>query len=144
MKAGSWFAPVPPDHIKVGISRGVPRDLMPGFHMYRKLTPGPCFKSVSTEEYCRLYQAEVLDRLDPGVVIAEITAKADGKIPVLCCYERVGGRGWCHRSLAAQWLAAHLGHVVPEAGFERLPQHRHPMLLPVEVPSLFCPPVDKI
>jgi uncharacterized protein (DUF488 family) len=71
---------------------------------------------------------EVLDRLDPAQVVAEIAAKAGSKVAVLTCYERVGGPDWCHRALAAEWLGAHLGRVVPEVGFEHLLQHEHPLM----------------
>ncbi len=59
MLTSSWFTPLPDGHIRVGISRSVPRrGLRPGFRMYRKLAPGPWFNSVEAATYRRLYQAE--------------------------------------------------------------------------------------
>ena len=55
---------------------------------------------------------------------------ANGRVPVLCCFEAVGGPKWCHRSLVASWLSAALGEAVPELGFEDRPQERHPLLPP--------------
>jgi hypothetical protein len=125
---GCWFLPIPPGHIKVGISRGRPRGLPTGYRMYRALAPGPWFNSVGAAEYTRLYETEILGPLDPAQVLDEIAKRAAGLVPVLCCYERLGGPGWCHRSLAAEWLGAHLGRTVPELGFEGLAQDEHPML----------------
>ena len=127
----SWFMPLPDGHIRIGISRGVPRrGLQPGFRMYRKLQPGPWFDSTDTAAFTELYHREVLHRLDPQRVLEELQQLADGKIPVLCCFERVGGPIWCHRAQAASWLAEGLGEPVPEIGFEHLPQDQHPLRPP--------------
>jgi hypothetical protein len=134
MKTGSWFSPVPPDHIKVGISRGVPRNLGPGFLMYRKLAPGPWFNDVDVDEYCERYAAEILAPLDPAVVVADLMKMAAGRVPILCCFEKADRGQWCHRSLAAAWIGAYLGEVVPEVNFEHLPQDRHPLRPPAPTP----------
>ena len=127
----SWFMPLPDGHIRIGISRGVPRrGLQPGFRMYRKLQPGPWFDSTDTATFTELYHREVLHRLDPQRVLEELRQLTDGKIPVLCCFERVGGPIWCHRSQAASWLAEGLGQPVPEIGFEHLAQDQHPLRPP--------------
>ena len=45
-------------------------------------------------------------RPDPHQVAAQLEKKiTGGKVPVLCCFERVGSGQWCHRSLAAERLA---------------------------------------
>ena len=132
IKTGSWFARYPADHLIVGISRGTPRNLAPGHRMYPKLQPGPWFNSVSVEEYRRRYQAEVLDKLDPKAVAAELAALAGGRVPVLCCFERPHTGQWCHRALAAAWLAEALGEPVPEFGFEGLAQAEHPLRPPAD------------
>lgn len=72
VKTGSLFTKLPEGHTKIGISRGLPRNMPPGYRVYRKLAPGPWFNSVSVDEYGRCYKAEVLDRLDPHVVAAEL------------------------------------------------------------------------
>ena len=124
---------LPADHVKVGISRGVPqRGLAAGFRMFRKLQPGPWFNSVSTEEYLRRYRDEVLAPLDPHQVAAQLLELAGGGVPVMVCLEHAGGPKWCHRALAAQWLSDALGQAVPEFGFEDLPQHQHLLLPPVK------------
>src|SRR5579884_1596976 len=130
MKTGCWFIQYPADHIMVGISRMVPRKIPAGYRLCRKLAPGPWFNSVSVREYDSRYWAEVLAPLDPRVVAKEIIALSRGRTPVLVCYERAGGPGWCHRALVAEWLADALGCPVPEFGFEHLPQHEHPLMHP--------------
>jgi hypothetical protein len=130
MKTASWFTPLPDDHIRIGISRGVPRRQAAGYRVFRQLAPGPWFNSVDAEEYYRRYRAEILAPLDPRTVAAELTDLAGGRIPVLVCYERPGAGDWCHRAMAAEWLAAALGRTVPELGYETLPQHQHPLMPP--------------
>jgi hypothetical protein len=121
----SWFTPLPEGHVRVGISRGVPRrGLQAGFRLYRKLAPGAWFNDgLDPTEWEARYRTEVLDRLDPRVVQDEIMQRAGDQIPVLCCFERVGGGQWCHRALAAAWLAEGLGVAVPEIGHEDQPLH---------------------
>ncbi len=90
VKTASWFTNLPEGHTKIGISREIPRRIAAGYRMYRALAPGPWFNSVSPPEYERRYKAEVLDRLDPGAVAAELLDLARGGIPVLVCYGRSG------------------------------------------------------
>ena len=138
MKTASWFTKLPDDHKRIGISRGVPRRLPAGYRVYRALAPGPWFNSVGIEEYYHLYRTEILDRLDPRSVADDLTRLAEGLVPVMLCYERppaqstmIAGTGeWCHRAMAAEWLAEALGFPVPEVGFEDLPQHEHPLMPP--------------
>lgn len=128
MKTSSWFTTLPENHVQIGISRGVPRRMAAGYRVFRKLAPGPWFKSVDVDEYDHLYRTEILGPLDPRVVAAELAAMANGGVPVMLCFERAGHGSWCHRALAAEWLAEALGEPVPEFGFEDLPQHRHPLM----------------
>ena len=118
IKTGSWFAKVPPDHIKIGISRGNPRG-QSGYRLYRALAPGPWFHSVDAGEYVKRYSA-ILKALDPRKVLDDIERLADGRTPVLCCFEPteglVSGTCWCHRSLAAYWLHKTTGVAVEEYG----------------------------
>jgi hypothetical protein len=128
----SWLSRLPPDYVRIGISRGVPRRQAPGYKIMRALAPGPWFNSVSVAEYDARYR-EWLDQLDRDQVLARISAVAQGRPAALVCYEVAGKPGhWCHRSLCAQWLAEGLGRPVPEFGHEHLAQHLHP-LLPVEL-----------
>jgi hypothetical protein len=69
----------------------------------RHLAPGPWFHSVDAGEYDRLYAAEVLAPLDPERVRGELLRLAQGRVPVLCCFER-GPPATCHRALIAEWF----------------------------------------
>jgi hypothetical protein len=130
VKTASWFTPLPPGHARIGISRWVPRRTPAGYRVYRKLAPGPWFNScVTPEEYDRRYQTEILGPLNPAIVAAELAELGRGDIPVMLCFERPNTGQWCHRALAAEWLNKHLGVLVPEVGFEHLPQAEHPLML---------------
>jgi hypothetical protein len=131
IKTAAWSTKLPPDHMRIGISRGTPRWQSGGYKLYRRLAPGPWFDSCEThDEFCERYQREMLNQLDPRKVAAELQEMAGDRIPVLLCFEKVGGPVWCHRSLAAAWLAEELGVPVPEFGHEDLPQELHPLLPP--------------
>jgi hypothetical protein len=116
----SWFTKLDPERYKrIGISRGVPRNRSGGYRMYRALQPGTWFNSCATpREFMRRYQADVLDPLDPTVVVDDLVWLAGGKIPVLCCWEAATGDTWCHRALVSVWLKDRLGLNVPEFGRE--------------------------
>lgn len=84
--------------------------------MYSKLAPGPWFNSVSYERYCELY-GEMLGRLDPKQVYAELVALVAPEEPVLLCWEVPPfsvPQNWCHRRLVAVWFEETLGIKVPE------------------------------
>jgi hypothetical protein len=119
IKTGAWGAKAPKDHIKIGISRGPPRGHEAGYRLYRALAPGDWFHSVGVVEFVKRYNA-TLSALDPRSVMADITGLADGRTPILCCFEAtddiVAGSCWCHRSLAAHWLHKTLGVAVREFG----------------------------
>ncbi|HEY4041250.1 MAG TPA: hypothetical protein VGM32_05310 [Rhodopila sp.] len=121
IKTASWFTETPAGHVKIGISRGVPRRMAPGYRMFRRLAPGPWFNSVSVANYDQLYRTEILARLNPQLVAGELLALARGNVAVLVCFERPNTGKWCHRSLAALWLAEALGEPVREIGFETRP-----------------------
>jgi hypothetical protein len=137
IKTGSWFGDMPAGHVKIGISRGVPRRMSAGYRVYKKLAPGPWFNSVSAEEYYYLYRSEILDLLDPRVIASELIDLARGGIPVMVCYERSGGPDWCHRAMAAEWLEQTLGRDVPEVGFET--QGKHPLMPALATPDDLSP-----
>lgn len=65
--------------------------------------------AIDEDEYTRLYQEEVLSKLDPGEVYAEL-----GDDAILLCWERPGA--FCHRQLVAGWFEEKLGASVPELG----------------------------
>ena len=99
-----------------------------GYRVYKKLAPGPWFSSGGVEEYYHRYRTEILAPLNPCTVADELSEMAAGRIPVLLCFETPTGGSWCHRAMAAEWLAEALGRAVAEFGYEALPQHRHPLM----------------
>jgi hypothetical protein len=109
---GSHYDRLPPGYVKIGISRGTPRG-MPSGPRIPSLQPGPWFRTAGNEEYRALY-AGILADLDPVEIVATIDRLADGRIPVLTCFERFGSGDWCHRAYISAWFALHLGLVVPE------------------------------
>ncbi len=128
IKTASWFTQLPADHQRIGISRSAPRRMEAGYRMFKALCPGDWFASVPPEEYYRRYQAEILARLDPKAVAAELHRLSGALTPTLLCYEKPGGGDWCHRAMVAEWLSEALGEAVPEFGHEALPQDRHPLM----------------
>lgn len=132
IKTACWFASVPDDHIKIGVSRGTPRGMPAGYRRYPALAPGSWFMSVGPAEYLTRFNAEILGPLDPAAVAAKLAALSGDKVPVMVCYERAdkieAGEQWCHRHLVAQWLEDRLGVTVPEVGFEGRPFDRFALL----------------
>jgi hypothetical protein len=116
MQTASWFTKLPDTCQVIGISRGTPRGMAKGYRLYKALAPGPWFKTATTEVYIELYFTEILGRLDPVKVVADLMTMAGGKTPTLVCYERPGGANWCHRSMVSLWLHQHLGIEVAEYG----------------------------
>lgn len=110
MRTAAWAAYSGPG--RVSISRSAPRRAPAGYRVYRKLAPGPWFRSVSDDEYRRLFLAEILSPLDPQIVWDELHALAAPHEPVLLCWE--AEPAGCHRRLVAAWLEARLGGCVPE------------------------------
>jgi hypothetical protein len=135
IKTSSWFTKLPHQHVRIGISRGMPTQL--GTYMnYRPLAPGPWFRSCETpEEYRRLYFGEVLAELDPKTVVGDLALMADGEIPVLLSWAAPPpDEKWCHRGLVSAWLFDALGLQVCEVGHERLGfGWQHPKLHPTLV-----------
>ena len=119
MKTSSWFTKLPPGHVGIGISRGVPA----GFeHLanYRKLAPGPWFKSCSSPaRYLERYFGDILAKLDPRQVVADLQRLAGEAEPVMVCWEHPPpSPSWCHRALVSAWLFKTIGVAVPELGHE--------------------------
>jgi hypothetical protein len=122
----SWYTPLPAADLftsapescaRIGISRGTPRGQR-GFRMYRALQPGPGTLKLPAAEFTSHYVRDVLGRLDAQVVVDELLAMADGKIPALCCFEHTYGDAWCHRALVSVWLQVETGLDVYELGRE--------------------------
>jgi hypothetical protein len=117
----NWFAKLPDNYLRIGISRGVPRGLAAGFRRYTALNPGTWFDSCATpREYMIRYQAEVLGPLDPEKVVADLQRLAGDKVPALLCFEGPEPhQSWCHRGLVSAWLKDTLDLDVFEFGQER-------------------------
>jgi hypothetical protein len=129
VKTSSWFTQLPEGHVRIGISRGVPRRQPAGYRRFPRLNPGPWFNDrLHPSEFRHRYRTEILDQLDPHAALAELQAIAGDKVPVLVCYERVGGGQWCHRALVAEWFREEIGLTVPELGYEDLGQAGHPLM----------------
>lgn len=64
------------------------------------------------DRYTERFVAERLDKLDKGQVIKDILVLAQGKIPVLMCYEEPGE--FCHRHIVAKWLQENTGIIAEE------------------------------
>ena len=101
-----------------------------GYRLYKGLAPGHWFNSVGIDEYYYRYRTEIFAPLDPRKVRDDLERLAAGRVPVLLCYERPVGADWCHRAIAAEWLAEALGVAVPEFGYETRPQGEHPLMPP--------------
>ena len=66
---------------------------------------------INPEEYTRRYFDEVLNKLQPAVVLRDLGTDA-----ILLCWEDSGD--FCHRRIVAQWLSSATGQEVPEMEFE--------------------------
>ncbi len=113
----SWFAKLPPEYARIGISKGSPRGQR-GFRRYGPLAPAFSL-TLPLHEYLVRYDQQ-LAALDPKRVVSDIAALAEGKqMAALLCFEPAEpGPKWCHRGLVSQWLAETLGLDVHEWGRE--------------------------
>lgn len=131
IKTSSWFTRLPPGHVRIGISRGIPQHVPSStYRVYNPLAPGSWYKTATTPEYKVRYGSQ-LDALSAERVMRDLQNLADsiepGAIPVICCYEKAGGPNYCHRAMAAHWLEAQLGIHVPELSWEDKPAGLHPL-----------------
>jgi hypothetical protein len=106
---------LPDGHLRIVISRSVPRDFPPGYRRIRALEPGDWLHAPPAIFVAR-YQAQ-LDLLDAEAIIVRVTEMADGfEAAALCCYESPHDpTSWCHRAMVSAWFEAELGLVVPSA-----------------------------
>ena len=129
----SWRATIDDSrYVRVGVSRSTPRGPK-GFRRYAALEPGPWFKSIEDPvAWAERYDSEVLSRLEPARVVADLRAMSDGIKPiVLLCWEPGDGSGgWCHRALISIWLHERLSVGVRELGREECGCGRSRPLLP--------------
>lgn len=69
------------------------------------------------DRYTHRYLSEVLDKLDPNKVIADINMLAQGSDVALCCYEKPNE--FCHRHILAKWLMENTGVTIEEYGVSK-------------------------
>lgn len=97
----------------VAISRSQPRGwtgrIFEPLAPYWRLVQMALSGAIDEDEYTRRYRAEVLSKLDPAGVYADL-----GENAILLCWERPGA--FCHRRLVAEWFEEKLGVSVPELG----------------------------
>ncbi|MBY0558841.1 DUF488 domain-containing protein [Hyphomicrobium sp.] len=113
----SWSVQLDPtQYCRVGISRGAPRR-QAGYRRYPALAPGSWFRDLSPDEFRRRYNDEILNRLDPKRVIADLEGMAERRTVALLCFEPPTPESpWCHRGLVALWLYETLALRVSEFG----------------------------
>ena len=109
------------------------RGIIAGPFGYGNSNRVPWFKSVLPQEYLRRY-SEILNALDPIQIRDRLFAL--GNTPVLLCHERArdieGGRCYCHRHLAAEWLEERLGVTVQELEHPLLDRFAYFRMLGIE------------
>jgi hypothetical protein len=102
----SNFARSKTDPNAVAISRGIPR-----WYKGRRYMPlAPSWDLIKVEDaelYCKLYQEQVLSKLDPHQVYADL-----GPDAIMLCWESPGK--FCHRRIAAAWLEKAIGIKIDE------------------------------
>ncbi len=104
-----------PDLNLVGISNTYPHKIiwLQEIRIYKPLCPGwklvHQFKDgmITLDEYGHLYHEEILSRLDPSKVYADL-----GEDAILLCWEKPGV--FCHRRIVAKWLYDNLHIKVSE------------------------------
>lgn len=122
IKTSSWFMKLPAQHVRIGISRGVPRNLPHSYNKYPLLNPGPWFNRCASPDEFKDRYFEILAQLDPSSVANDLQRIAgEGNVAVIVCWEPPPpDGGWCHRALVSAWLHDELELVVPEVGHEHL------------------------
>jgi hypothetical protein len=70
IKTAWWFSNLPADPQMIGISRGIPRRMSPGYRVFRKLAPGngstqPASRSIASATIARSsrYSIRALSRI---------------------------------------------------------------------------------
>lgn len=106
----SYFARIrqlPPSIVTISISLYPPKGYQ-GIR-YTKLAPTDQIlreykAGGSIERYTAAYQRDVLSKLDPVALVANLEDYFGGKDISFVCYEKSGD--FCHRHLVAEWLRA--------------------------------------
>ena len=107
--SASWFTYRGPG--RVGISLGTPRNMLRGYRIYRQLAPERYMLGLDYDAYLKAYHNEVLDRLNPVLVLDQLQHLAGDAVPVILCWEKppLDTVNFCHRTMAREWLGQALG-----------------------------------
>ena len=132
VKTSFWARHLPPDHVRIGISRGSPRWMKGTQPRLAELAPGSWLYTTDDPEEYRVRYVTQLAALDPVRVVERIRCEAAGKVPVLTCFCKPGGSNWCHRAWVSVWLAHRAGLTVEEYGFEGQGFAASHIMLPAE------------
>jgi uncharacterized protein YeaO (DUF488 family) len=76
--------------------------LAPSIDLFKSAKEG----KITWKDFCKRYQSEVLEKLNPKEIYVELKDK------VLCCWEKDSES--CHRRLVAQWIEKALGVTIQE------------------------------
>ena len=88
-------------------------------------TPSILFaKGQTHEQYTERYKREVLARVNPQQLMAELQRIGQGQDVALCCFEKPGD--FCHRHILAEWLSEKTGEDIKEWGVPDKPQQPQP------------------
>ena len=99
---------IPPDIVPISICGKAP-EWWTG-KQYKKLAPKWSFfqewkQNHDNDYYTECFKEQVLDKLDPTQVVADLEALAEGRQFILLCYEKP--LEFCHRHLVADWFNEH-------------------------------------
>lgn len=90
IKTDCWFAPLPENHVRIGISRATPRNMPKrSYKIARWQAPGDWFNRIPDPvRWAERYQREILERFQPLEVMEMLAEKAGDQVAVLCCFEQ--------------------------------------------------------
>ncbi len=105
---------------RISIARYAPRGTPAGYRQFKAMAPYKHMLKMSIGPYRSIYFGEILKKLDPQKTWDHLHELAGNAEPVLLCWETLQTPDdWCHRRMAADWFAHHLGVEVPELIVER-------------------------
>lgn len=107
---------------RVSIARYRPKNML-AIPEYLKLTPsGRMLKIKDKQVYRKMYYEQILNKLDPDQVVADIIEITDAEDAYLLCWEKppFWDDNFCHRRLVAEWLEQETGIIVREHVRSRL------------------------
>lgn len=84
------------------------KKLAPKFWFFRMYKDGELTK----EDYTKFYYQEVLNDLDVKTIRDELLWVANGKTPILLCYEHP--TQFCHRHIVSYWLNSKYDNICKE------------------------------